>query len=269
MAYGQGRGGGYGGGSMYGRGRGGGGRGGSRTRKYDSRKLFIGGVSRRDTDSASFEQFFSSFGEIEDNILMKALDGSGHRGFGFVTFKDQKVTDKVLSMGELELDGKKIDIKMALPEELKPPEGMDGKKIFVGSLPKEDFTSEDLKEYFGQWGHVTDSYVSPGRGFGFITYETTTAACKALIHGSNEGHRIGNIEISAKWPIPKQAARPDPGYAIRGGGFASAGYGGGAFSQYGGAYSNGPGFRRESYAPRSYTSAGGYQRSGRRRAEPY
>jgi len=268
MAYGQGRGGGYGGGSMYGRGRGGGGRGGSRTRKYDSRKLFIGGVSRRDTDSASFEQFFSSFGEIEDNILMKALDGSGHRGFGFVTFKDQKVTDKVLSMGELELDGKKIDIKMALPEELKPPEGMDGKKIFVGSLPKEDFTSDDLKEYFGQWGHVTDSYVSPGRGFGFITFETTTAACKALIHGSNEGHRIGNIEVNAKWPIPKEAARQDQGYAGRGRGFAGAGYGGGSY-QYGGAYSEGSVLRRGSYAARGYSSARGYQRPAQRWGDPY
>merc|ERR1719494_1595134 len=137
---------------------------------------------------------------------MKALDGSGHRGFGFVTYKEQKVTDSVLAqVGDLTLDGKKIDVKMALPEELKPPEGSDGKKIFVGSLPKENFSSEDLKEYFGQWGTVTDAFASEGRGFGFVTYENQNGAYKALIHGMNAGHSVSEgMQLDVKWPKPKE-----------------------------------------------------------------
>jgi len=289
MSYGRGRGGGYGGGNRFGRGRGGGGgRGGSRApRKYDARKIFVGGVSRRDTDASSFEQFFSNFGEIEDIILMKAVDGSGHRGFGFVTYQDQKVSDSVLAkVGDLELDGKRIDVKMALPEELKPPEGSDGTKIFVGSLPKEDFGAEDLKEYFGQWGSVTDSYVSPGRGFGFITYESCTGAYKALIHGSNHGHTIGSIDVSAKWPIPKEA--PAPSWQSQGGGYSGRGFGGGGGGGGRGrfreeysrdSYARAPRFQQDVYGDRGYSSggryAGGfssggrYQAFGRERSRPY
>lgn len=257
MSYERGSGGGSGGGNRFGRGRGGGGR---APRKYDARKLFVGGVSRRDTDCASFEEYFCSFGEVEDIVLMKATDGSGHRGFGFVTYKEQKVTDSVLTqVGALELDGKKIDVKMALPEELKPPEGSDGKKIFVGSLPKEDFGSEELKEYFGQWGFVTDSYVSPGRGFGFITFESCTGAYKALIHGSNHGHSIGSIEVSAKWPIPKEAPPPSwQGGGYSGRGFGSAG-GRGIFRPWGSdSYGGGPRFQQDAYPERGYSSGGRY-----------
>jgi len=145
------------------------------------------------------------------------------------------------------------------------------KKIFIGSLPKEDFSSDDLKEYFGQWGFVTDSYVSPGRGFGFITYESTNGAYKALIHGSNHGHTIGSIEVNAKWPIPKEPAAwrgQDNGFGGRG--FGSARGMGGASRQYSGGYGGGYGFQQERSAVRSYSSGGGgYQASGRRWSQPY
>jgi len=136
-----------------GRGRGSGGAGVNRdNRKFDSRKIFVGGVSKRDTTSESFTKFFQSFGEVEDIILMKSQDGSGsHRGFGFVTYKDQAVTDVVLAKkGQLDLDGRQVDVKIALPPEHNPPAGSDGKKLFVGSLPKDNFSSDDLKQYFSQ-----------------------------------------------------------------------------------------------------------------------
>merc|ERR1719334_3117517 len=231
MSYGRGfGGGGYGGGRGYGgygggRGRGRGGGGGRNNIKFDARKIFVGGVSKRDTDANSFQQFFQSFGEIEDIILMKALDGTdGHRGFGFVTYKEQAVTDEVLSKsGSLQLDGRFIDCKMALPPDLKPPEGVEGNKLFVGSVPKEAFTAEDLKEYFGQWGNVTHSWVSEGKGFGFVTYESQNGAYKALIHGMNVGHSVREgMQLDAKWPKPKE------------GGF-QGGFGGGGRGSYGGA----------------------------------
>jgi len=221
--------GGYGGGRGGGYGRGGGGRGafgggrgrGGFSKKFDPRKIFVGGVSKRDTDSNSFQQFFQTFGEIEDIILMKNVDGSdGHRGFGFVTFKDQAVTDQVLAKaGSVNLDGRMVDVKMALPPDLKPPEGVDGNKLFVGSLPKDGYSSDELREYFGQWGVVTDSWVSQGKGFGFVTYENSTGAYKALMHGNESGHTVrGGISINVSWPRP----RLDGGGRGGGGGFGGA-----------------------------------------------
>jgi len=250
-------------GSGYGRGRGGGQRGG-RTggvdiSKYDSRKIFVGGVSKRDTNANSFQQFFQSYGEIEDIILMKAQDGSdGHRGFGFVTFKEQSVTDAVLAKaGNLELDGRFVDCKMALPPDLKPPEGIAGNKIFVGSLPKDNFSKEDLTEYFGQWGTITDAYVSEGRGFGFVTYETQNGAYKALITGMKEGHSVREgMQLDVKWPRPKVVG----GRGGFGGGLGRGSYGGGGgyAPAYGGA--NRGGYQAGGY--QGVSGGSGYQAGG-------
>jgi len=167
------------------------------------RKIFVGGLSKTETDSASFSQFFENFGELDDIILMRSKDRSGHRGFGFVTFKEQKVTDLVLSKaGELELDGAQITVKTALPAELRPPEGAEGNKIFIGSLPKENFDKDDLKKYFSKWGAIKASWIGRGRGFGFITYENCNGAYKAMMQGANESHVIGDCKVNVKWPTP-------------------------------------------------------------------
>uniref|UniRef100_T1GGN1 RRM domain-containing protein n=1 Tax=Megaselia scalaris TaxID=36166 RepID=T1GGN1_MEGSC len=42
------------------------------------------------------------------------------RGFGFITFSDSSSVDKVLSQGTHELDGKKIDPKVAFPRRAHP-----------------------------------------------------------------------------------------------------------------------------------------------------
>ena len=42
------------------------------------------------------------------------------RGFGFVTFADAASVDKVLAFGSHELDGKKIDPKVAFPRRAHP-----------------------------------------------------------------------------------------------------------------------------------------------------
>jgi len=248
---------GYGGFAAAGRGRGGGG-GGRSNNRYDVRKIFVGGVSKRDTDANSFQQFFQSFGEIEDIILMKALDGTdGHRGFGFVTYKEQAVTDEVLSKsGSLQLDGRFIDCKMALPPDLKPPEGVEGNKLFVGSVPKEAFSAEDLKEYFGQWGNVTHSWVSEGKGFGFVTYESQNGAYKALIHGMNVGHSVRDgIQLDAKWPKPK------PGVGMGGFGGMGRGYGGGFQPAYGG-YQGVGGYQAGGFQGAMGQGRGGFQGAG-------
>ncbi|XP_030753118.1 uncharacterized protein LOC115880128, partial [Sitophilus oryzae] len=42
------------------------------------------------------------------------------RGFGFITFSDPSSVDKVLAQGSHELDGKKIDPKVAFPRRAHP-----------------------------------------------------------------------------------------------------------------------------------------------------
>ncbi|RVE54839.1 hypothetical protein evm_000606, partial [Chilo suppressalis] len=79
------------------------------------------------------------------------FDPKSPRGFGFITFGDPAGVDKVLAQGTHELDGKKIDPKVAFPRRAHPKMVTRTKKIFVGGLSAPT-TLEDVKNYFEQFG---------------------------------------------------------------------------------------------------------------------
>lgn len=129
-----------------------------------------------------------------------------HRGFGFVTFVEQETTDKVVSEGtngKLQLHGSSVDFRIAVPPQLKPPQPLAGTtKLFCGNCPKENFTGEQLTEYFKRFGAVKESWASP-KGFGFVTFEDINGCNRALIHGINSKHMIDEHQIEVKWPRVK------------------------------------------------------------------
>merc|ERR1712179_225290 len=53
-------------------------------------------------------------------MVMKDPTTRRSRGFGFVTFADVTGVDKVLAHGSHDLDGKKIDPKVAFPRRAHP-----------------------------------------------------------------------------------------------------------------------------------------------------
>uniref|UniRef100_A0A1S4JMW0 Uncharacterized protein n=2 Tax=Culex quinquefasciatus TaxID=7176 RepID=A0A1S4JMW0_CULQU len=68
----------------------------------------------------SLRDYFSKFGEITEVMVMKDPTTRRSRGFGFITFGDPASVDKVLAHGTHELDGKKIDPKVAFPRRAHP-----------------------------------------------------------------------------------------------------------------------------------------------------
>ncbi|CAI6369629.1 unnamed protein product [Macrosiphum euphorbiae] len=102
----------------------------------------------------SLREYFSKFGEITEVMVMKDPTTRRSRGFGFVTFADPSSVDKVLAQGSHELDGKKIDPKVAFPRRAHPKMVTRTKKIFVGGLSAPT-TLEDVKNYFEQFGPVS------------------------------------------------------------------------------------------------------------------
>jgi len=136
-----------------------------------SLKLFIGGVPKFVGDD-EYREYFQSFGELDDCILMRDMEGIG-RGFGFVTFKTQEGYDKVLA-AQLWLRGKQLEQKKALPPtDIGQKEG--GVKVFLGGLSSE-VDKEKIREYFSYYGEVVDAVVMRDsatgnpRGFGFVTF---------------------------------------------------------------------------------------------------
>jgi len=210
---------------------------------FDTRKMFVGCV-KKTTPEETFISFFASFGELEEASLKKAYDGSGHRGFGFVIYKDQATTDAVMAQaGELELDGRNLNIELAIPSNMQPPEGVDSKKLFIGNIPRDGtgISTEEITQYFSQFGEVESAFGTRDKGFGFVTFKSENGAYKALAHGLKGGHAIrGNLVLETKWPKPKPVIPMAPmgmGYNMYGAGFTGVG----GFVGRGG-YAVGPGF---------------------------
>ncbi|KAF5726495.1 heterogeneous nuclear ribonucleoprotein 1-like isoform X1 [Tripterygium wilfordii] len=187
----------------------------------DNGKLFIGGISW-DTDEESLKEYFSTFGEVVEAVIMKDRTTGRARGFGFVVFADPAVAEKVIKEKH-NIDGRMVEAKKAVPRDDQnilsrssgsihgsPGPGRT-RKIFVGGLAS-TVTENDFKKYFDQFGTITDVVVmydhttQRPRGFGFITYDTEEAVDKVLM---KTFHELNGKMVEVKRAVPKELS-PGP-----------------------------------------------------------
>jgi len=176
----------------------------SKSTSTSTSKLFIGGIPWSTTD-ATFTQFFSKFGELQDSVIIRDKHTKASRGFGFVKFTDPTAVDKVLAE-ELMLDGRKLEVKVAIPkEDMDGPNSQKTKKLFIGGLSQAT-TDVDFREHFSQYGTIVDAVVmvdkdsGRSRCFGFITYDSEDAAEKVLA----QTHTLNGKVCEIKKAVPKE-----------------------------------------------------------------
>ncbi|GMI91421.1 hypothetical protein like AT3G07810 [Hibiscus trionum] len=181
-------------------------------------KLFIGGISWG-TNEDRLREYFETFGEVVEAVIMKDRTTGRARGFGFVVFADPAIAEMVV-MKEHMIDGRTVEAKKAVPREdqnilNKNNIGFLGssgpsrtKKIFVGGLASM-VTESDFKRYFDQFGTITDVVVmydhnnQRPRGFGFITYDSEEAVDKVL---QRTFHELNGKMVEVKRAVPKESS---------------------------------------------------------------
>lgn len=72
----------------------------------DLGKLFIGGISW-DTDEERLKEYFTSYGEVVEAVIMRDRNTGRARGFGFVVFANPAVAERVVSEKHI-IDGRTV-----------------------------------------------------------------------------------------------------------------------------------------------------------------
>ncbi|KAL8150986.1 hypothetical protein V2J09_020794 [Rumex salicifolius] len=187
----------------------------------DLGKLFVGGISW-ETNEERLKEYFSTFGEVVEAVIMKDRTTGRARGFGFIVFSDPSVADRV-TKEKHNIDGRMVEAKKAVPRDdqsivSRNSGGIQGspgpgrtRKIFVGGLAS-TVTENDFRQYFEQFGTITDVVVmydhntQRPRGFGFITYDSEEAVDRVLI---KTFHELNGKMVEVKRAVPKELS-PGP-----------------------------------------------------------
>ena len=72
-----------------------------------TKKIFVGGLSAS-TVQADLTSYFSTFGKVEEAMLMFDRQTNRHRGFGFVTFDTEEAVEKVCQLHYHEINNKTV-----------------------------------------------------------------------------------------------------------------------------------------------------------------
>ncbi|XP_045495433.1 TAR DNA-binding protein 43-like [Colias croceus] len=148
------------------------------------------------TGEDAVRDYFTAFGELLMVQVKRDTKTGLSKGFGFIKFADYEAQMRALGRRHM-IDGRWCDVRI--------PNSKDGgsaahRKVFVGRCT-ESLTADDLREYFGAFGQVTDVFVpKPFRAFSFVTFldpEVAQSLC-------GQDHIIKGVSVNISTASPKR-----------------------------------------------------------------
>nr|XP_046261659.1 heterogeneous nuclear ribonucleoprotein A0-like [Scatophagus argus] len=219
-------------------------------------KLFVGGLNVETTDDG-LRKYFEQYGTLDDCVVVMNQQFGRSRCFGFITYSTPEEADAAMAANPHVVEGHNVELKRAISrEDANNPDILANvKKIFVGGV-KDHIEADNLTEYFSQFGVVekaeiiSDKLTGKKRGFGFVFFEDTDSATKAVL---TRFHTIGGNKVEVKKALTKQEmstggrggrgrGRGMYNYGGGRGGGGGGSYGGGYGGNYGGGYGYGGGY---------------------------
>lgn len=173
----------------------------SKTSKVDTESkwvhtdLVVLGLPWKTTDK-ELRDYFSKFGELQ--LAQVKIDpiSKKSKGYGFIRFADQEVQVRVM-LQRHQIDGRWCDVRIPVSKDSvgkKSPY-----KVFIGQCT-EDLTEDILREYFSQFGEISDLYVpKPFRAFAFVTFVESNAAKNVCA----QEHQIKDTKVYVTEAVPK------------------------------------------------------------------
>jgi len=151
--------------------------------EYYLQDLFVTPLHTEVDDNEVREYFTNCCGEMAHAEVKKDHFTRVSRGFAFIRFKTAEGGKAALERKH-KIRGEEVVVKISRTQDL-------GCQLFIGHVAK-SVTGDDLKEYFSQYGEVTETYVAkPNRGFGFITFSSTPTAKKVIrMRHELKGHEM-------------------------------------------------------------------------------
>ncbi len=121
-----------------------------------NKRIYVGNLPWS-TTKARLEELFSSFGKIENALVIANKYTGRSRGFGFVTFKNDADADKAIKeMDRKDVEGRNIIVKEAMPlRERQHEEGLiGGQKEKSEKKPKEEAHLQEKMPTTSQSGEI-------------------------------------------------------------------------------------------------------------------
>lgn len=239
------------------------------------RKLFIRGIGS-ETTTDSIRSLFSSYGELEEAVVIADKITGKSKGYGFVTFKH--VDGAVLALKQ---PSKKIDGRMAVAQLAAAGSGgpnnddIAARKIYVGNIPV-TISAERLLDFFSAFGEIEegplgfDKQAGKPKGFAFFVYRTEEGARASLMEPTKN---IDGNQVLCKLAAEGKKGKANNSSSVESGGQRMGGmgmpnsgpgsmnpqFGGPTYAGYGPGTHQGPGmgFGHQGMGNSSYPSSMG------------